>query len=78
MFDYQFIPIKTKGFFSFGLNQDYHRIIKEQSKMGWRFCQIDPTKWDTHGRWQEIEIVLERPANWEEEAAFVFGQTDRD
>lgn len=74
MFEYKFIQIKSKGFFTFGLNQDYHQIIRDHAKLGWRFCQIVPIEWDSQGKWREVELVLERPANWEEEAAFVFNQ----
>ena len=72
MFEYKFIQIKSKGFF--GLNQDYQQIIRDHSKQGWRFCQLVPIEWDGQGKWREVELVLERPANWEEEAAYVFNR----
>lgn len=68
MFDYKFKKISAKsGFFKFSYDKDYKKIIQEHAHQGWRFIQLVPTVWDGHGRTKEIDLIFERPADWEEQ-----------
>ena len=65
MFDYKFITIKPRNTRNFSFKEDYKNLIQENAIEGWRFIQVVPTKWNSYGNISEVEIVLERPHDWE-------------
>lgn len=76
MFEYKFEKITSRGgFFTHSYDKDYKLIIQNMADKGWRFIQLVPTKWDGHGRTKEIDLIFERPSNWDEDNALYAEKT---
>ena len=65
MFDYKFVSIKAKGIFSLDFEHDYKNVVQENAKEGWRFIQLVPVEYNNYGVPKQVEVVLERPSEWD-------------
>ena len=64
--EYKFIRIDIKGILSPKLEKDYHDIIDEQAKRGWRFVQIFAPPITGKGYALFYELIFERDAGSED------------
>lgn len=61
MYEYKFVEIDLKsGFTKLSPKVDYHEVIKQHSKEGWRLVQIFAPPIKAHGLAGYYEIILER------------------
>lgn len=69
MFDYKFHKLKANsGFFKFTYSEQPREIIREYAQKGWRFVEMIPLEWDSHGKTKWVELIFERPKGWDEDS----------
>lgn len=61
MYEYKFIRLNLRGFWSRQPDQDYRAIVEEQARAGWRLVQIFAPAIYGYGRALFYELILERP-----------------
>lgn len=57
MYEYKYVELTLGGVFT---KDNYHEIIDMHAKEGWRFVQVVPTYYNTHGKPTDYEVILER------------------
>jgi hypothetical protein len=62
MYEYKFVELGQKGFYSSIVNP-YEDIIKDHAKEGWRLVQILATEYMRNGTPSDYRIIFERPIN---------------
>lgn len=62
MYEYKFVKVELKGVFTRNPREDYHRLIDDYAKEGWRLVQIfSPAVSATAGGVPDyFEIIFER------------------
>lgn len=60
MYEYKFIKLNLKGFFESKPEEDYHKIIEEQAKAGWRLVQILAPPTGSYGASTYFELIFEK------------------
>ncbi|HQJ36937.1 MAG TPA: DUF4177 domain-containing protein [Bacillota bacterium] len=60
MYEYKFIRLGMKGFFVRKPDQDYHAIIEEYSREGWRLVQILTPPIGSYGVATYFELIFEK------------------
>ncbi|WP_436513748.1 DUF4177 domain-containing protein [Clostridium thermobutyricum] len=60
MYEYKFIKLEIKGLFSIEPKQDYHKIIEENAREGWRLVQIFAPPLGTEGKAYYYELIFEK------------------
>lgn len=60
MYEYKFIKLDLKGFFELKAREDYHLIIEEYAKEGWRLVQVLTPPTGISGAASYFEIIFER------------------
>ncbi len=68
-YEYQFIRLKLKGFWTYRPREDYRQIIREQAGEGWRLVQIFAPAAAGYGIATYFELIFERPLREEAGAA---------
>ena len=64
MYEYKFVKVALKtGFINMKPKTDYHKIINEHVKDGWRLVQIFAPEISAHGNSSFFEIILEKPVD---------------
>lgn len=64
--EYKFVRIPIKGIFRPKLEEDYHDIIDEHAKRGWRFVQVFAPSITGKGYALFYELIFERDVKEEE------------
>lgn len=59
MYEYKFVKLRVKGFIR-KPEQDYHAIIEEYSKDGWRLVQILTPPIGSYGIATYFELIFEK------------------
>ncbi len=59
MYEYKFVDVNI-GAFSNYPKEDYHEIIHEHAKQGWKLHQIFTPPFATHGQAITMELIFER------------------
>jgi len=64
LYEYKFVRVEFSGLFTKSPKSDYHRLVEEYAKEGWRLIQIfSPAVSVTGGGTPDyLEIILERMA----------------
>jgi hypothetical protein len=57
MYEYKYIECFADGFFT---DDNHQEIINEHAEQGWRFIQMVPIQYNTHGTPKKFEIIFER------------------
>lgn len=62
LYEYHFIKVELKGVFTRTPNEDYHRLIDDYAKEGWRLVQIFSPAMSARGGGipDYFEIIFER------------------
>ncbi len=60
-YEYRFIKVDLSGFATLKPKENYHGIIEEHAKDGWRLVQVFSPAVGTGGFSKYFEIILERP-----------------
>ncbi len=60
MYEYKYVKLKVKGLFIRKLEQDYHAIIAEYAKEGWRLVQILTPPIGSYGIATYFELIFEK------------------
>lgn len=60
MYEYKFVKIDMKGFFELKPKQDYHVIIEEHAKEGWRLVQVLTPPIGPQGSATYFELIFEK------------------
>lgn len=63
MYEYEFVRIEIKGLVKLKPSHDYHAIIEEYAKQGWRLVQVLAPPTGAYGAATYYEIIFERPKN---------------
>ena len=64
MFDYKFVTIPLdRGWLVRRPAQDYHTVIQDHARQGWRLVQIFAPGTGAYGAAKYFELVLERPVD---------------
>ena len=62
-YEYTFYKIKMKGLFAMKPEEDYHEIIAQHVKEGWRLIQIFAPAIYGYGAARYFELIFERKIN---------------
>ena len=62
-YEYKFYKIKVNGVFVMKPKEDYHDIIAQHAKDGWRFVQIFAPATSGYGHASYFELIFERSVN---------------
>ena len=63
-YEYKFEKINLRGgWWTKKPNQDYHQIIAQHARDGWRFVQIFAPATSGYGVASYFELIFERPVN---------------
>ena len=57
MYEYKYVEVTLGGVFA---KDNYHEIIDEHAKKGWRLVQVVPTYYNSYGKPTDYEVILER------------------
>lgn len=60
MYEYKFVKLGVKGFFISKPEKDYHAIIEEYAKDGWRLVQILAPPIGSYGIATYFELIFEK------------------
>ena len=60
-YEYKYITVNLKGIFEGKPEKDYHEIIDEHAKRGWKLVQVFAPPISGKGFATFYEIILERP-----------------
>lgn len=60
MYEYKFVKLEVKGFFTRKPQKDYHAIIEEYAKSGWRLVQILAPPIGSYGIATFFELIFEK------------------
>ncbi|WP_240374947.1 DUF4177 domain-containing protein [Bacillus piscicola] len=60
MYEYKFEKVDLKGGFRMKPKEDYHDIIREHAKDGWRLVQIFAPGTSSYGLASYFELIFER------------------
>lgn len=60
MYEYKFIRLGLTGFFESKPKQDYHVIVNEHAKQGWRLVQILTPPTGAYGSATHFELIFEK------------------
>lgn len=60
-YEYDFIRLKLQGFWTHRPREDYHQIIHERAKEGWRLVQIFAPATSGYGIATYFDLIFERP-----------------
>lgn len=60
MYEYKFVKLGMKGFFKLNPEQDYHFIVEEYAKEGWRLVQILTPPIGPYGVVTYFELIFEK------------------
>lgn len=60
MYEYKFIRLELKGFIESKPRQDYHQIVTDHAKEGWRFVQILTPPTGAYGSATHFELIFEK------------------
>lgn len=64
MFEYKFVKLKLrKGFWTMKPSADYHQVIDEHARQGWRLKQIFSPNISAHGNASFFEMIFEKPVS---------------
>lgn len=59
-YEYDFIRIEPKGFFSKRPAEDYHEIIRNKAAEGWRLVTVVTPPSESYGAIGYYELIFER------------------
>jgi hypothetical protein len=60
MYEYKFVKIDIKGWLKRNPKEDYHRIVDEYAKDGWRLIQIFAPGLSGYGEVAFFELIFEK------------------
>lgn len=60
MYQYKFVKLELKGFLELKTKQDYHSIIEDHAKEGWRLVQVLTPPTGVSGSAAYFEIIFEK------------------
>jgi hypothetical protein len=60
MYEYKFVKLGIKGFFKRKPEPDYHFIVEEYAKEGWRLVQILTPPIGSYGVATYFELIFEK------------------
>ncbi|WP_195264232.1 MULTISPECIES: DUF4177 domain-containing protein [unclassified Clostridium] len=60
MYEYKFIRLELKGFIESRPKEDYHMIINQHAKEGWRLVQILTPPTGAYGSATHFELIFEK------------------
>lgn len=60
MYEYKFIRLEIKGFLKRRVEPDYHQVVREYAKEGWRLVQILAPPIGSYGIAPFFELIFER------------------
>lgn len=60
MYEYKFIRLELRGIFESTMKQDYHTIVEEYAKEGWRLVQILTPPTGVYGSATHYELIFEK------------------
>jgi hypothetical protein len=60
MYEYKFVKLEVKGFFTRKPEQDYHVLIEKHAKEGWRLVQILTPPIGSYGIATYFELIFEK------------------
>lgn len=60
MYKYEYVKIPVRGFFVREPEQDYHAVIEQYAKNGWRLVQILTPPTGSYGIATYFELIFEK------------------
>lgn len=60
MYNYKYVKIEAEGFIKRKPKEDYHEVIDEHAKQGWRLVQILLSSTANNGMVEYYELIFEK------------------
>jgi hypothetical protein len=60
LYDYKYVRIEAIGFITRKPKEDYHKVIDEHAKQGWRLVQILISSTANNGMAEFYELIFEK------------------
>ncbi|MBB6713928.1 DUF4177 domain-containing protein [Clostridium gasigenes] len=60
MYEYKFIRLELRGLIESKPKQDYHAIVEEHAKEGWRLVQVLAPPTGAYGTATHFELIFEK------------------